>query len=107
MSKTDSAVKEILAPYRKEIDAIDKELVALLVRRFQIVQEVAGIKGRHGIPSVLPDRVEEVRKNAADMAAAQGLDGKFVYDLYTQIIDYACSFEDDLMGGQTDGKAQQ
>ncbi|TVQ82382.1 MAG: chorismate mutase family protein [Micavibrio sp.] len=100
MGKTDAAVKEILAPYRVEIDTIDRELVALLVRRFKIVQQVANVKAQHNIPSLLPDRVDEVRENAAKMAEEQGLDGDFVRRLYTLMIDYACSFEDELMDGK-------
>jgi len=98
MSKTDVSVKEILAPYRKEIDDLDKELVALLVKRYQIVRQVANLKGQYDIPSVLPDRVDEVRDNAARMAQEQGLNGEFVRNLYTMMIDYACNLEDELMG---------
>lgn len=97
MSKTDASVKEILSPYRKEIDALDKELIALLVKRYEIVRKVADLKAQHGIPSVLPERVDEVRNNAAAMAEAQGLSGKFVHALYTMMIDYACHLEDELM----------
>ncbi len=94
------AVKEILKPYRKLIDDLDKELVSLLVKRFKIIEEVAEIKHKYNIPSVLQDRVDEVRNNAADMAAKEGLSHEFVYELYSKMIDYACKLEDEIMNSK-------
>ena len=97
MSNTENSVKEIMSPYRKSIDELDKEIVDLLVERFKIIRKVAKIKETHNIPSVLQDRVDEVRNNAADRAESQGLNREFVYNLYTMMIDYACKLEDELI----------
>ncbi len=97
MSNSNDTVKNILAPYRKRIDDLDKDLVDMLVKRFKIIAEVSEIKEKYSIPAILPDRVDEVRNRAANMAEAKGLDYQFVHDLYTMMIDYACKLEDKLM----------
>ena len=83
--------------HRKRIDELDREIVALLGQRFDIVRKVAVHKKEHGIPSVLPDRIEQVKDNAAELGAPHNLDAKFMRDLYTVIIDYACSMEDGVI----------
>jgi len=95
-----------LAPLRAEIDAIDAELVALLGRRFGVVRRVAAVKHRHGIPAVLPERIEAVKRQAAARGEAVGLDPDFVARLYQMIIDEACRTEERLFassGGTSDG----
>lgn len=94
-----------LAPLRAEIDAIDAELVALLGRRFGVVRRVAAVKHRHGIPAVLPERIEAVKRQAAARGEAVGLDPGFVAGLYQMIIDEACRTEERLFaapGGAPD-----
>ena len=49
-----------LARFRADIDDIDDRIVDLLARRFAISREVADHKLRHGIPIVLPERIEEL-----------------------------------------------
>lgn len=85
---------EILKPYRAQIDAIDREMIALLRRRYDVIEAVGVLKAQHGIPPVLPDRVEQVRENAAKMAADLGLDANFVRSLYDQIIQHSCGLEE-------------
>jgi len=43
---------EILKPLRTKIDSIDEELVTLLVKREQIVRDVAQIKEEHGFHAI-------------------------------------------------------
>lgn len=87
---------EILKPYRARIDALDDEIVDLLVTRVGIIREVGVLKAREGIPAILPDRVVAVRERAAARAAAGGLDPELVRRLYTILIDYSCALEEDI-----------
>lgn len=87
---------EILKPYRKQIDAIDKRLIALLRERYDVIETVGHLKKERNIDSILQDRVDEVRDNAAAMAREQNLDADFIYDLWTQIIDHSCALEDTI-----------
>lgn len=88
---------ESLKPYRARIDALDQQIIDLLRERYDVIEEVADLKGREGIAAVLPDRVEEVRENAADLAAAKGLDEEFIRQLYQQLIDHSCALEEKMM----------
>ena len=49
-----------LANLRVQIDALDKELLALLNRRAQVAEQVGEIKKREGTPFFRPDRVAQV-----------------------------------------------
>jgi len=85
---------EILKPYRARIDEIDKKILDLLRARYDVIEEVADLKAREGIPPVLQDRVDEVRENAAQMGAERGLDEEFIRQLYAQIIKHSCDLEE-------------
>ena len=49
-----------IADWRKQIDEIDRELVALLNRRAQAAHEIGKIKREAGMPIYEPDRVRAV-----------------------------------------------
>lgn len=87
---------EILKPYRARIDAIDDQIVDLLVARIGVITEVGHLKAREGIPAILPDRVAEVRERAAARAAAGGMDPDLARQLYTILIDYSCALEEQI-----------
>jgi 4-amino-4-deoxychorismate mutase len=91
---------EILKPYRARIDAIDDQIIDLLVARLGIIREVGVLKAREGIPATLPDRVVEVRERAAQRAAGKGADPELVRQLYTILIDYSCALEEDIKSGK-------
>ena len=91
---------EILKDHRAEIDRLDDEIIDLLIRRFEIVAQVAKIKSKNNIPASLPDRIEEVKARNVSRAQDKGLDGGFVRRLYGEIIDHAISFEDAYMDAQ-------
>ena len=64
---------EVLKPYRVRINVIDEQILQLLQRRYDVIEEVAKIKARDNIPAFLQDRIDEVRENAARLAAEKGL----------------------------------
>ncbi|MDE2444941.1 MAG: chorismate mutase [Alphaproteobacteria bacterium] len=59
--------KELLA-LRREIDAIDAALVALIVKRFAVADQVIGIKQQHNLPAIIPERVEVVVRQAIEQS---------------------------------------
>lgn len=87
---------EILKPYRARIDELDDRIIDLLAERTAVIREVGHLKHRENIPSVLPDRVDEVRERAAARAAEKGLDAALVRQIYTSLIDYSCALEDEI-----------
>ena len=91
-----TATQHALAPFRCRIDVLDDEIVRLLAERFEVVREVARLKAEHGIPVRLPARIEEVCARAAETGGRQGLDQRFLRQLYGQIIDEACAFAHEM-----------
>lgn len=92
----DKQIKNLLKPYRARIDTLDKQIVALLRARYDVIEEVADLKIEHNIEAVLQYRVDEVRENAAKDAASQGLDEDFIRHLYAQLIEHSCNLEDKI-----------
>ncbi len=86
----------ILKPYRTKIDSLDEKIVALLVEREQIINEVAEIKFRENIPPVLPARVDQVRENAVEIAVKQGGDANYMREIYRKIITLSCDIEENF-----------
>lgn len=91
---------EILKPYRARIDALDDQIIDLLIARTGIIHEVGTLKAREGIPAVLPDRVIQVRERAAARAAAGGVDADLVREIYTRLIHYSCELEEEIIAEQ-------
>ena len=96
---------ELLKPYRARINALDEQIIDLLRKRYDVIEEVGHLKSREGIASALQDRVDEVRENAASMAAAKGLDEEFIRQLYAQLIEHSCNLEEDMIKGSRDKDA--
>ena len=96
-------IAEILAPFRKRIDALDDRIVDLLVERFGIIHEVGLFKAERGIPAVLPDRVTQVRERCAERAAAKGISGDVVRKVYELLIASACEIEKKIISERARG----
>lgn len=86
-----------LQEYRKQIDALDIELVDVLARRFEVVRMVAEFKTRSKLSVVQPKRAEAVKQRAADMAREKGLDPVFVRALYEAMIAHAHEIEHEIV----------
>lgn len=87
---------KMLETYRKNIDAIDDRLVALLEERFEIVRKVGHYKWENNLPVVQDGRVEEVRNRARALALKHNLDPDFIVRLYDAMIDHAHHLEDGI-----------
>lgn len=96
---------EILKPFRQRINEIDEQIIDLLRRRYDVIEEVAEIKTRENIPAVIPERVDEVRENAARHAAQKGLDENFIRKLYAQLIEHSCALEERIIRKNNEKKA--
>jgi 4-amino-4-deoxychorismate mutase len=93
---------ERLSKYRKELDKVDEQLMALIARRFNICRQVATYKAEYGIPMMQPVRVAEVKRRAASRALARGLSEEFATALYDLIISEACGMETEIIEKQRD-----
>ncbi len=86
-----------LAPLRDRIDAIDRQVVALLNERAACAAEIGRIKHDAGLPVYAPRREEAVQQNAAG-ANAGPLPPEAVRRLFERIIDETRSLERALAG---------
>ena len=85
-----------LEEYRKQIRAINTELLSQLKKRFDVVKMVGAYKIQRGIPI----RNVEVEENQIQILRRQGrefgLDEDFVEELFRQIIAHAVRLEEDM-----------
>ncbi|MCB9964217.1 MAG: chorismate mutase [Rhodospirillales bacterium] len=83
----------MLTPHRAEIDRLDREIIALLGKRFDVVHAVGELKAKHGISPVQSKRMQIVLDRVAALAQDHHLDPVFVQNLYRLMIDHAHSLE--------------
>jgi len=69
----DFGMNNQLEEYRKEIDALDIELIDALARRIDVVRRVGELKAQIDISVVQPKRAEAVKNRAVEMGAQKGL----------------------------------
>ncbi len=87
----DQARLEVL---RKEIAALDDQLVDVLARRLAVAAEIGEIKQRLELPVMDPAREAEVVRRAAAGARARGADPELVRAVLWHVIDHARGVQD-------------
>jgi len=87
---------DTLAELRREIDALDDGILELLTQRMAVARRVAACKHASGIPVRLADRIEAVKERRAVLAAARGLEPRYVRTLWSVIIEETCAVEERL-----------
>jgi len=92
---------ETLAGLRAEIDAIDTAIVALLARRFAVVDRVIVVKERDGLPALLPERVEEVVARVRAAAAAAGVPAEAAESVWRALIGQTIAYEETVLGARS------
>lgn len=83
---------------RREIDHIDRELVALLAARFGYVQRMAEIK-RHPSEARIVARVDDVLAKVTRQAKEHGLDAGLAAELWTRLMDWNIAWEEQAIAG--------
>ncbi len=83
---------------RSEVDQIDRKILELLGKRYDVCRVIAQHKKESNISVVLPARINYVKESRVSYGAKYALRPEFVSDLYQRIIDEACTIEDDIVG---------
>jgi len=86
-------VPEELRIKRKELDKIDREIIDLLTKRLEIVNEITEIKRRYNIPVFDKSREEQVLRTREVWGLERGLDWRFVSDVFKTIIEESRSLQ--------------
>ena len=76
----------VLAKYRDEIDAIDRELLQMLNRRTRVVEEIGKIKNAVNLPIYEPKREDDVYRNVRTNNTGP-LDSDALQRIFERIID--------------------
>lgn len=92
-----------LGELRTSIDDVDARLVAVLAERFALVEDVARLKARNGMPVLAPDRLRTVLERARANAIRNGLDPAVAHRLYDAIHAEACAVEEAILAEHPDG----
>ena len=86
-----------LEELRREIDAIDDELVTLVAKRMAIATEVVTYKKAHDIPVYIQARVDEVMSRNLAHGEKLGVSPELIRSLYQHLIMSLCEAEERLM----------
>jgi chorismate mutase/prephenate dehydratase len=78
-----------LSEIRNELDTVDRDLVALLARRFTLVEAVGAAKGTTDTPIRDLDRERAVLSKVAAYAAEQGVSPDLVRRVFREVIGHA------------------
>ncbi len=86
MSDPGSGRLDGLERLRRGIMDCDRELIAILRRRLDLVQEIGDLKASLGFPVTDPEREAAVVRRAAELAREEGLDEEPIRNLMWQIM---------------------
>ena len=75
-----------LKNYRKQIDRVDKEILFLIKRRFQLSKKIAKYKLEKDLPVEDSDRESEVLHNVAAQAKLMEISESFIRRLFEAIL---------------------
>ena len=87
-----------MAEVRSAIDTLDQELVRLLTQRTAYIDRASALKTENGWPARIPDRVEEVVRNARAHAEQANLDADLVERLWRMLVDWSIEREEQVLG---------
>ncbi len=87
-----------MADLRRQIDALDAELIGMLARRAGYIDRAAELKPGEGLPARIEARVEEVVGNVRGAAEAAGLDADLAEALWRRLIDWSIEREEKVLG---------
>lgn len=78
-----------LQKWRREIDQIDRLLIKILGKRFQITKKIQGHKEKYGLPPYEKDREGKIIRKLEQSSSGRHLPKYFLQNLYTTIFKYS------------------
>ena len=97
MTQRPPAACSSMSDIRECIDALDRDIVEALGRRMGYIARAAEIKQRDGLAAYIPERVEEVIRNAKVHAADCDFPEELAEQLWTQLVEWSVAHEDALL----------
>ena len=84
---------QTMVDLRAQIDAIDVDLIDLLVTRSRYIDRAVDLKRIEGLPARTTDRVAEVLDKVGATASEQGLDPALARKLWAELIEWSIQRE--------------
>lgn len=94
MQQPSSKSAAALGDLRRQIDALDSELVALLAKRQRCVERVIEIKRAEKLPARIPERIDEVLQRVRGLAKAEKLEPDLAVALWREMIEQFIAYEE-------------
>ena len=88
-----------LGAVRAQLDAIDDDLVSVLCRRAQRINDVIAFKRARGMGVVDRTREDAMLQRIAEVAEARGLDPRIAQQVLRAVIDAFTLLEVEQLGG--------
>ncbi|TDY45205.1 chorismate mutase [Alicyclobacillus sacchari] len=87
----------ILETLRREIDRVDRELIACIARRLTLSAEIGARKQATSESVYQPQRAAAVQENYVRLGTALGLRGEFMQDVFRAIHAESCKIQRDRL----------
>jgi len=78
-------ITDTLAWYRKQIDSLDKQLIEILGKRMQVVEQVGYYKAKHNMPALQQNRFDAILQKNIALGKMNGLSEAFITELMNAI----------------------
>ncbi len=85
--------KIMLKKFRQEIDEIDRELLAIMAKRVNLVREIGKVKKENNINPLDSKRWKEVLESRLSIAKSLNLSEEFIKNLYVLIHKHSLAIE--------------
>ena len=83
-----------LKDYREQIDKIDREIVLLLARRFEIVGKISDYKKKNNLQVLDKKREKVILEEKLNLAQKNNLDEEFIVDIFKKIMEQSKKIQD-------------
>jgi len=85
-----------LTTIREKIDEVDRELVILLLKRFELVSKIPEVKKKRNLKTVDAGRESYILSAVTKLAEENGLKGSYMRNIFRAIIDNCITFEEKI-----------
>ncbi|MEL6988157.1 MAG: bifunctional 3-deoxy-7-phosphoheptulonate synthase/chorismate mutase type II [Bacteroidota bacterium] len=90
-------VMDSLVTLRKEIDQVDEELLNVLSKRMDIVQNIGNYKKANNIPILAPNRWSNILEKSSKKGEGKGLSEQFIVELFRAIHQESINKQNEIM----------
>lgn len=84
-------IGDMLADLRKKIDVVDKDILTLVLKRLELVDQVVKVKRAKNIPVFVPGREDEILDGLVTCVDPKY--ASYVRDLFTSILDISKRYQ--------------